>query len=271
MRLEVPMNVLRSFVGAAIVLALIGCASEPDAGPESAEPAAVVSEQTTSEAATPPAEAIVVEVLEGDEIAMWLIGDGSPVADGTSITLATGGAASGQLIPGSSDASVTLYLTRDGSRPSAENNWGGPVDPSDPMIITRQSEGSGTYKVVAERDGMYSGVTTVYVTWRHEENPPLDAPVFKVGGRPVSGTVEIPVSDGSDEDRRLAIISNYRAATLYISRDGTDPTPDRYWQSQVADGTYLFSSEPTAAAYRVIAVWQDVVSPVASLDVIWVE
>ena len=209
--------------------------------------------------------------LEAEGIAGFVTGDGASVGLSDSITLSTGGAASGQLSPASSDPQVTLYMTRDGSVPSADNNWGGPVAPGNPPMITRQQEGSGVYKVVAELDDAYSEVFTVFVTWTHEASLEVAAPVFEFAGRQITGSVEIPISDGTDEDLRLYISNEYTAAMLYITRDGSDPTPETFWKSQVADGTYLFSPEPTAAAYRVIAVWQDSVSPVASLDVSWVE
>jgi hypothetical protein len=299
MRLEVSMKVLWKLAAAGAVFALAGCASQETVDSESGEPAVVVEDTTLEESAveeTPVAEPVaepteesveepvagptaesaeIVEVepalLEAEGIAVFEIGSGATVAASESITLATGGAEAGRLIPTSSNSSVTLYLTRDGSIPSAANNWGGPLDPDEPPLITRQLEGTGTYKLVAELDGSYSEVATVYVTWQHEESPALAAPTFVVAGSPMNGSVELSVSDGSHEDLRLYIVSDYGAATLYISRDGTDPTLEIFWKSQLADGTYLFSSEPTAAAYRVIAVWRDAVSPVASLDVVWVE
>ena len=277
MRLEVSMKVVWKLIMAGAVFVLAGCASQETMDAESGEPA--IAEDTVAEeiAAAEPAvetvEVIVAEAtpLDAEGIAVFRTGDGAAVAASGSITLATGGAESGRLIPASSDSSVTLYVTRDGSVPSAANNWGGAMDAADPSLITRQLEGTGIYKLVAELDGSYSEVFTVHVTWQHEENPVLEAPGFEVAGRPVNGSVELSVSDGSDKDLRLYIVSDYGAATLYISRDGTEPGPETFWRSQVADGTYLFSPEPTAAAYRVVAIWQDAVSPVASLDVVWVE
>ncbi|MCK4515309.1 MAG: hypothetical protein KAU31_08630, partial [Spirochaetaceae bacterium] len=268
----VSMKVLWKLCAACVVFALAGCASQEAVDSESGELA--VAEETRAE--EPVVESVEVAaaeetLLDAEGIAVFETGDGAVVAASGSVTLATGGAETGWLIPASSDSSVTLYVTRDGSIPSAANNWGGPVDPADPLMITRLLEGTGTYRIVAELDGSYSEVLTIYVTWQHEESPVLEAPTFEVAGRRVSGSVEIPVSDGSDEDLRLYVGSNYVAATLYISRDGTDPTPENFWKSQMADGTYVFSSEPTMAAYRIVAVWQDVVSPVASLDVAWVE
>jgi hypothetical protein len=268
------MRVLLKLVAVGIVVVLAGCASQESVDTESPEPIAAdtVEEQAVDDSAegTPVEQpAMEMTLLDAEGIAGFETGDGATATDASSITLSTGGSASGRLIPTSSDSSVTLYMTRDGSSPSATNNWGGPIDPVSPPLVTRQLEGSGVYKIVAEQDGQYSDVFTVYAVWQHEESPALSAPTFEVGGRSISGSVELSVSDGSDETLRLYIVCDYVAATLYISRDGTDPTPETFWKSQVADGTYLFSPEPTAAAYRVIAVWQDGVSPVASLDVAW--
>ena len=273
------MRVVWKLVAVGIVVVLAGCASQESVDTESPEP---IAEDRAAVADGPavdgpavdtPAEDTALEatLLDAEGIAVFETGDGTLVMDSSSVPLTTGGANSGRLVPASSDSSVTLYMTRDGSRPSATNNWGGPMDPASPPLVTRQLEGSGVYKIVAEQDGVYSDVFTVYVTWQHEESPALDAPAFEVAGQPVRGSVELAISDGSDESLRLYIVSNYVAATLYISRDGTDPSPESFWKTQVADGTYLFSPEPTAAAYRVIAVWQDGVSPVASLDVTWTE
>lgn len=252
-------------IGAVIVLA--GCASQDVV--ETEEPAETV--EPARPAAGPAVEDAAPGVLDATGIASFTTGDAKALTDGGSVTLATGGPQAGRLVPASTNPDVTLYMTRDGSAPSADNNWGGAMDPASPTVVTRQSEGTGAYRIVAELDGEYSDVFTVYVSWRHEDSPSLDAPVFEVDGRRVTGSVEIPVSDGSAEEGRLYIRSNYIAATLYVNRDGTDPSPDRYWKTQTADGTYLYSPEPTSASYRVIAVWQDAVSPSVSLDVTWVE
>jgi len=249
------MKLVLKLVAAGVVFVLAGCAGQDVVDSDSPQPEAAAEDTSIEDNQTEDSRA-EAEVI---------------VLDSGSISLATGGADTGRLIPASSDPSVTLYLTRDGSVPSVANNWGGPVDPANPPLITRQLQGTGTYRVVAEKDGIYSEVVMVFVTWQHEESPAVVLPTFEVAGRSVSGSLELGVSDGSDEDLRLYIGSNYVAATLYISRDGSDPTPEKYWQSQIADGTYLFSAEPTAASYRVIAVWQSVVSPVAALDVAWVE
>ena len=85
----------------------------------------------------------------------------------------------------------------------------------------------------------------------------------------MTGSVTIPTSNGGDPAGRLQVACDYTAATLYISRDGSEPTPDSFWKSQVSDGTYIYSPEETTAEYRVIAVWQGTSSPVASLSVEW--
>jgi hypothetical protein len=246
------------------VLIIAGCAGQQPAPEEPVETAEQV-QPLEAEAQAEPGP------LEAERIAYFTTGSGEELGSGSSVSLTTGGSETGRLVPASSNPEVTLYMTRDGSVPSAENNWAGEIDPAAPPLVTRRTEGTGTYKLVAELNGAYSDVTTVYVTWTHESDPVLAAPVFEVDGREVSGSVEIPVSDGSTADGRLYIRSSYISATLYINRDGTDPTPDAFWRSQTADGTYLYSPEPTQASYRVIAVWQGASSPVAKLDVTWVE
>jgi len=278
------MRFLWKMVVVSIVVVLAGCASQDsvdtEPGDAMAEESAAPSEPTeTAEETTPQApvaeESAEIEVtstlLASAGIAGFTTGDGTAVAPTSSVTLTTGGAASGRLVPSSSSEEVSLYMTRDGSVPSATNNWGGAIDPASPPLVTRKLEGSGVYKIVAEKDGEYSETTTVYVSWQHEESPALDAPTFEVAGRQVRGSVELPVSDGTNKSARLYIASEYVEAVLYISRDGSDPNQETFWKSQTADGTYLFSPDPTAAAYRVIAVWQESVSPVASLNVTWVE
>lgn len=259
------MRSVRSVGLIVLVFAIAGCATQDpvETDPEPVDQA----EDLVEEAPAAPEPSL----LEQAGIAGFALPDGSAAAESASVSLATGGGSGGRLIPQSSDSGVLLYMTRDGSVPSADNNWGGPIDPGNPPVVTRQSEGSGVYKLVAALDGEYSEVFTVFVTWVHEADPAIDAPEFTVGGRAVSGAVEIPVSDGTVEENRLYISTNYTGATLYITRDGTDPTTESFWKSQVADGTYLFSPEPTTAAYRAMAVWQGVQSSIAALDVAWTE
>ncbi len=215
-----------------------------------------------------------VEIVEEDDVldvAIWFAAaDGTRFESGTQVTLPTGGPASGRLVPKSADPDVTLFVTRDGSVPTPENNWGGPIDPRDPFVITRSLEGPATYRLVAVSDGVIGEPVQLAVNWRHEESPRLSTPAFTVGGRTVSGSIDIPVSDGSDVGTRLAISCDYSIATLYITRDGSAPSEQNYWRSQICDGTFIWSPEPTAAEYRVTAVWQGARSPVAALNVEWV-
>ena len=194
---------------------------------------------------------------------------GTVLAGDQVVTLPTGGSPAGTIVPTSTRDDATLYLTRDGSVPSPANNWGGGFTALTPLTVTRLLEGVAVYRMVAQIDGEVSEPETITVSWKHEENVSLPVPRFLVDGRPVIGSVKLPVSDGSVSSGRLVVESEYSAATFYITRDGSIPSPDNYWQTQFADGTYIWSPEPTVGDYRVIAVWQGSKSPVAALRVEW--
>ena len=243
------------------LLWIIGCASQEPA-PEETEETAITTTPVEVEPTPGP--------LEAAGVAGFATADGSTFDPGELVTLTTGGSASGRLVPTSTNPDVTLYMTRDGSVPSSDNNWGGPISPDSPPEITRVLEGTAVYRVVAELDGEYSDPVTLNVVWQHEENPTVPAPRFVVNGHEVSRSAELPVSDGSTVAGRLEIECDYLAATLYITRDGSVPSADNYWKTQISDGTYIYSPQETAAQYRVIAIWQGEASPVASLDVTWV-
>jgi hypothetical protein len=244
---------------------MFGCATQEEA-PEAPETPVVEEASPEEQPAEPESKA-----LAEPDIASFRTADGRTFENESVVTLPTGGPSSGRLLPASSSGEVTLYVTRDGSVPSADNNWGGPIDPADPPPISRPLEGVASYRVVAALADEYSEPFTLTVIWEHEEDPEVEQPAFLVDGEPVSGSVSIPVSTGDDPAARLRIACGYAAATLYITRDGSQPSPDNYWKSQRCQGTYLWSPEPTAAEYRVIAVWQGAQSPVASLSVEWVE
>lgn len=224
--------------------------------------AACASQEPAPEESAEAAEETAPEVL-------FATGDGTQLTNGQTVRLATGGGPAGRLIPQADNNEATLYVTRDGSIPSPENSWSGPVDPADPPLISATLEGAATYAVVAVTEEGSSDPFLVRVIWEHEEDPQLDAPTFLIDGGTARGSVTIPVSDGSDPARRLEIGCDYAAATLYITRDGSEPGPDNFWQTQTCDGTYIWSPEPTNADYRVVAVWQGARSPVASLSVSW--
>jgi hypothetical protein len=269
---EVFMKPVFKLLAATVLVILIaGCASQQEApeGEEAEEPA---TEQATQQEPTQATEEQAAEpsILAQPGIAGFQTQAGAAFESQTMVTLPTGGPPEGRLIPTSSSDDVTLYVTRDGSVPSADNNWGGPIDPRNPQLISRPLEGVASYRVVAEYEGGYSEPFTLTVIWEHEESPQLPAPVFVVDGREVSGSITIPVSQGEDPAAQLQISCAYAAATLYIARDGSEPTVDEYWRSQTCQGTYIWSPEPTVAHYRVIAVWQGERSPVASLNVEWV-
>ena len=271
----VEMNVRKRLWFIVIIVALFAaCASDPETVDEESTASAEASaaEQSTDEAASATdSDDSDAGPLAEDRIATFVTRTGGTFTNGQIVDLPTGGPAAGQLIPTSTRSDVTLYITRDGSVPSASNNWGGPIAAGETRVISRPLEGASTYRAIAELDGEYSDPFTLVVVWSHEEEIELAAPEFLVNGSAVSGSIRLQVSDGTDADNRLEIASEYGAATLYITRDGTEPSVDNFWQSQLADGTYIFSPGATLAEYRVTAIWQGNQSPVQSLTVEWVE
>ncbi len=251
----------RVMVGALVVWLVAGCATQEEAPPEVDQDEMVDREEIVA----PRTD------LSETGIAAFRTAAGTEFRTETIVTLPTGGPPSGRLVPASSRSDVTLYVTRDGSVPSAANNWDGPIDPLEPRAISRPLEGVASYRIVAELDAEYSPPFTLTVIWEHEEDPQVDGPVFSVNGQEVSGSVSIPVSDGANPAARLAVACTYVSSMLYITRDGTDPSVDNFWRSQPCDGTYIWSPEPTAAEYRALSVWRGVGGPIVSLDVEWAD
>jgi hypothetical protein len=235
-----------------VLLFAIGCASQPEPAPE---------ETTEVQTDAPDRLAALVGFVDAT---------GREFENGATVTLPTGGPPEGRVIP-QTDEDLTMYVTRDGSEPGPDNNWGGAIAADEQVPISRALEGAATYAVIGEADGELTEPVTINVIWQHEEEPDLDRPEFSVDGSTVGRNVELPVTDGSDPAGQLMIDCNYVAATLYITRDGSEPSADNYWQTQSCLGTFIWAPEPTAAEYRVVAVWQGVSSPVATVNVEWVE
>lgn len=258
----------------AIILVLVSCATQPDAPPEEAsEP-----EVAETEPAEPESAPAVVEVeeptvdpLTEPGVAYFETVGGQKLIDGSTATLPTGGPPSGRIIPMSDNPGVLLYVTRDGSKPSAGNNWGGAIAPGAALPITKQSEGAGTYSIVAELDGNYSAASTINIVWLHDEEASIDRPQFVVDGDEVSGRVTLPISNGGEMKGRLYIECDYSGATLFITNDGTEPSATNYLYTQVAEGTYLYSPDAAEVTYRVVATWQGATSPISEISVTWGE
>ncbi|MFP4377224.1 MAG: hypothetical protein ACLFP4_09285 [Spirochaetales bacterium] len=242
----------RAFLVPIAVLFVLGCASQPDEAP-------VGAPETQGEG--PARLAALVGFVDGT---------GRAFESGATVTLPTGGPPEGRLIP-NTDEDLTMYVTRDGSEPGPQNNWGGPIQPGEVVPISRALEGAATYAVIGEIDGELTEPVVVNVIWQHEENPDLDRPEFTVDGSTVGRNIELITSDGTDPEGQLMINCNYLSSILYVTRDGSEPSADNYWQTQSCLGTFIWAPEPTAAEYRVVAVWQGVSSPVASITVEWVE
>ncbi|MFW5745508.1 MAG: hypothetical protein ACOC2D_19715, partial [Spirochaetota bacterium] len=140
--------VLRVIAGLGVLVWLAGCASQeeaPEAAPEEETTASEQPAETTEPAAEEPAGP-----LDEPDVAYFEAADGSTFASGETVSLPTGGPPAGRLLAMSANPQVTLYVTRDRSVPSAQNNWGGPIDPEAPRPITRLLEGVALYQVVAE-------------------------------------------------------------------------------------------------------------------------
>src|SRR6056297_8233 len=152
-------RVYKLILGAVLVLAVVGCASQEEAPQTDDEVSAgdAVTEQTLpSEQETSEAEAPEPDALDEPGIAAFETADGTTFESNTIVELPTGGPPSGRLVPVSSNDEATLYVTRDGSLPSPDNNWSGPIDPENPPEISRPLEGVASYRVVAEIDGRLS-------------------------------------------------------------------------------------------------------------------
>ena len=117
------------------------------------------------------------------------------------------------LVMGGADKNATIYYTTDASTPTKENGIDYDRDKRQVICgntgITAVPVGAGaTVKAAAYKDGKYSAVTTFIVP----SKPELDPPTIVVQGETSNGTVIISMK------------SNDPSATIYFTRDGSEPT-----------------------------------------------
>lgn len=249
----------------------------PEPEPDEPVAAADTAEQPEPEPEPEPTQTPPPDPLAKADVVYFMDGTGARIEDGSSVTMPAGGPPDGRLTVESSSDQVVLYLTKDATIPSERNYWVGPIDPSAPPlaqnagpVITAQRQTTTQYRAVAAYEGRYSDVVTVTVTWELPAEPDLSPPRFVVDGDTLSGEVQLPVTrDG--EQARIAIHCGYAAAVLYITIDGTDPTPENYEYRQRCLGTYVYSVEPGVTEYRVISEFNGVLSELNALTVEWTE
>lgn len=265
---------LRFIAVTAAVLALLvaGCATQPEPQPEEevAEPAApepqpeVRPEPTEEPQAAPEPE-------QPSLMAAFVGSDGERLPNGATVTLPTGAPPDGRIYLWSSDAGALGYVTRDGSLPTRENYWVGEIQIDGSRPLSSTVETSRVYRLVAVSDDLESPVATLRVNWQHEESPDLAAPEFVVQDEPVAGSITMPVGGAEAPDGRLYVRSSYLGATIYVTNDGVDPTPEQYWRSGLSDGLYIYATDEFSTTYKAIAVLRGSVSPISSLTVEWGE
>lgn len=269
MRVSIPLTFVALILAVAM---LVGCATTPEDQPtaEVSEPVAPEPERREPEPEPEQqAEAEPSEPEPSGPQAAFVGPGGEKLADGASITLPTGAPPDGRIYLWSSDADALGFVTRDGSIPTAENYWVGDIRVDGSRPISSTVETARIYRLMIVSGEEQSPVTTVRVNWQHQESPRIDQPEFVVGDDPVRGSVSLPVGGRDEPDGRLYIRSSYLGATIYVTNDGSDPSPENYWRTGLSDGFYVFATDEFATTYKAIAVLRDSTSPTASLSVEW--
>lgn len=205
--------------------------------------------------------------------------DGKAIANGAEVSLPTGAPPEGRIYPGSNESGATVYVTIDGTVPTDKNFWQAFKPGTGPDYISSMDAKTRLYRAVAYKADQTSRVATLVVTWFDQQNPTLVAPGFAVpktdspdGPRQdvaAGGRISLPLNGDTTAEGRLYITCNYAGATIYITRDGSDPGPKNSWQSGICDGTYIYSLDPGETTYKVMATLRGSQSPVATLNVTW--
>ncbi len=262
---------------AAVIALVAACAGGPVS--ESASNAVAAPATTTQPAAdsTPAAgSASAIEsktaVQPAGPTSYFVDAQGTRVpAEGT-VTLPTGAPPSGRIFPRSDDGAAVIYVTVDGTIPTEYNNWTVFKSAETGRYISSLEAKPRTYRIVAVDPAKGSGpVSTYLVNWTDEKNPKLDAPSFEANGNRIApgGEVTLPTGGESNPAGRLSVTCNYLGATLYITNDGSQPSPKNFWKSEICDGTYIFASNGFTASYKAMAVLRGSQSQVTEVKVTW--
>lgn len=270
MRVSIPLTIVALILTFGLI---VGCATAPEEEPATEVPEPAEPESEQPEAGGPqeqPAEEAPAPEPSGPQAA-FIDPDGDKLDDGASVTLPTGAPPEGRIYLWSSDAEAVGFVTRDGSIPTTENYWVGGIQIDGSRPISSTVETARIYRFMVVSGEEQSPVTTVRVNWQHQESPAIDEPEFVVGEDPVRGSVTIPVGGRDTPEGRLYIRSSYLGATIYVTNDGSDPSPDNYWRTGLSDGFYVYATDEFETTYKAIAVFREYTSPTASLSVAWVK
>lgn len=259
---------------AAAITLLAGCAGVPSApAAESAQAATQAgSGSQAAQSSTDASSFAPSQQLSGPSA--WFVDAKGDRVNGqdTAVTLPTGAPPSGRLFPRSDATQATLFVTIDGTVPTADNNWASFKPGETHRYISSLEAKTRTYRIVAMTDSGSAGpVSTCVVSWSDEQKPALEPPRFVAGGKELAPAAAVTLPTGGDKNRtgRLSLTCNYLGATLYITNDGSDPSPKNFWKSGICDGTYIYSANAFTATYKAIAVLRGSQSGVTEAKVSW--
>ena len=267
--MRIPISAILTCV-VCLFLALAGCATtEEEATPPQQMPQDDGAGESAESAAEPAAEAEQEPAEPTGPEAAFMDSDGRNLDDGASITLPTGAPPHGRVYLWSSDPTAVAYVTRDGSIPTEGNYWVGefPADGSRPL--SSSVETARVYRLIVVAEDGQSPVVTLRVNWQHEESPALDPPEFVVDDEPVGRSATLPVGGRDATEGRLRIRSSYLGATIFVTNDGSDPSPENYWRTGLSDGFYVFATDEFSTTYKAVATLRGSMSPIATTEITW--
>lgn len=257
---------------AALTTLIYACAG----GPAPAKPAPTAnSPGPAAQAGTEPktaASASSPGTQPSGPAAYFVDAQGARVPADRTVNLPTGAPPAGRIFPRSDDASAVIYVTIDSTIPTETNNWAVFKTGETGRYISSLEAKSRTYRIVAGNTAKGTGpVSTYVVNWTDEDKPQLAAPRFEANGTQIAPGKDVTLPTGGDSNPagRLAVTCNYLGATLYITNDGSEPSPKNFWKSDICDGTYIFASNAFTASYKVMAVLRSSQSPVTEVKVTW--
>ena len=257
-----------------VVLLLVGCATQTGSS-TSADAAASKSAQSAASSTPKVGGSAAVTTQPAPQQVYFADAQGKPFANDSSISLPTGSPPGGRLYPHAQDPKATIYVTIDGTVPTADNHWALFKPGESGRFISSLDQKTRTYRIAAIDEGSSKGapapVSTVIVNWKDEGNPVVNAPQFVVDGSNVApgASISLPVGGDGNAKGRLSLTCNYLGATVYLTKDGTDPSPKNFWKSDICDGTYVFSADAFTATYKAMAVLRGSESPITTVTVTW--